>query len=283
MSFYSPNTARFDRPVALDDDQLRKLAPSVFQTEAHESRSLRFRPIPTIDVVRALRKEGFECVGAKQSLTRVQGKADFTKHLLRFRKLDDKKYEVGDTALEMLLKNANDGTSVYDLMAGLFRVCCLNSMVAKTSTIDAIKVRHSGNAIDNVVEGTFRVLGEAETVLAAPREWSQLQLPAPAVEALAMAAHTIRFGETEDRPAIAPEQLLRVRRMEDRGNDLWSKFNTVQENVIKGGLSGYRLAENGNTRRTTTREVKGIDQDLRINKALWLVGEQLAKTLRQAA
>ncbi|WP_298966847.1 hypothetical protein [uncultured Roseibium sp.] len=24
------------------------------------------------------------------------------------------------------MKNANDGTSTYDLMAGLFRVCCLN-------------------------------------------------------------------------------------------------------------------------------------------------------------
>jgi hypothetical protein len=32
----------------------------------------------------------------------------------------------------------------------------------------------------------------------------------------------------------------------------------------------------------TTRPVQGIDQDVRLNKALWIVGEQLAKTLRSA-
>ncbi|WP_366142419.1 DUF932 domain-containing protein [uncultured Roseibium sp.] len=47
--------------------------------------------------------------------------------MIRLRRLDnDRKYGVGDTVCEILLKNANDGTSTYDLMAGLFRVCCLN-------------------------------------------------------------------------------------------------------------------------------------------------------------
>jgi hypothetical protein len=44
---------------ALTEDQLFSVAPSIFQTEAHESRSLRFRPIPTIEIVRGLAKEGF--------------------------------------------------------------------------------------------------------------------------------------------------------------------------------------------------------------------------------
>jgi len=67
----------------------------------------------------ALKREGFEVVGARQSVTRVPGKSDFTKHLLRLRRMDNlEAYKVGDTVAEMLLKNANDGTSVYDLFAG---------------------------------------------------------------------------------------------------------------------------------------------------------------------
>jgi len=31
------------------------------------------------------------------------------------------------------------------LLVGLFRIRCLNSLVTHTGTIDAIKVRHSGN------------------------------------------------------------------------------------------------------------------------------------------
>ncbi|TCU30899.1 uncharacterized protein DUF932 [Rhizobium azibense] len=41
-------------------------------------------------------------------------------NLIRLRRINDGKvYNVGDTVCEILLKNANDGTSAYELMAGL--------------------------------------------------------------------------------------------------------------------------------------------------------------------
>ena len=157
MSIYT-NTARFDTGRELTEIEMRKLAPSIFATSAHESRSERFMPIPTIEVLRGLKDEGFVPVGVKQSASRTPGKADFTKHLIRMRRVDDGKvYNVGDTVCEILLKNANDGTSAYELLAGLFRIRCLNSLVTQTGTIDAIKVRHSGNVRDKVIEGTYKV------------------------------------------------------------------------------------------------------------------------------
>ena len=60
------HSARFDHAHVLSEDELRHAAPSIFAVEAHESRSERFRPIPTIDVVRGLAREGFMVVGAKQ-------------------------------------------------------------------------------------------------------------------------------------------------------------------------------------------------------------------------
>ncbi len=72
-------------------------------------------------------------VGVKQGRTSDASKKDFTKHLIRLRRLDhDAKFSVGDTVCEILLKNANDGTSAFDIMAGLFRIRCLNSLVAQT-------------------------------------------------------------------------------------------------------------------------------------------------------
>jgi hypothetical protein len=141
--------------------------------------------------------EGFMPVGAKQSGTRDAGKADFTKHLIRLRRVDDGKvYNVGDTVCEILLKNANDGTSAYDLMAGLFRIRCMNSLVAQTGTIDSVKVRHSGDVGAKVIEGTYRVLNEVEKTLAAPADWGSLGLNKDERMIFAESAHIIRFGDT---------------------------------------------------------------------------------------
>ncbi len=273
-------TARFDvEQRALTEDELRRIAPSIFAVDAHASRSARFAPIPTIEVIRGLRKEGFEVVGARQSTTRDASKIDFTKHLLRLRRLDGKNHQVGDTVAEILLKNANDGTAAYDLMAGMFRIACLNSLVTQTGTIDSVKVKHSGkNVLDDVIEGTYRVLDETAKVIEAPARWAQLQLDRAEQQAFANAAHVLRFGDAEGNvtTAIQPAQLLAPRRQQDTGRDLWTTFNVTQENAIKGGLTAMGRDANNRPRRTTTRGVNGIDQDVKLNKALWVLAEQMA-------
>ncbi|MDR0253899.1 MAG: DUF945 domain-containing protein [Brucellaceae bacterium] len=168
MTIYT-DTARFDTGRTLTEDEMLKVAPSIFAVTAHESRSDRFQPIPTIELLRALTKEGFVPVGAKQSRTGIEGKAEFTKHLIRLRRIDDgKSYSVGDNVCQILLKNANDGTSAYELMAGLFRIRCLNSLVAQVGTLEAIKVRHSGDVAGRVIEGTYTVLNEAVRAVSNP-------------------------------------------------------------------------------------------------------------------
>lgn len=274
------DTARFDHARAMREEEMRSIAPSIFALTAHESRSDRFQPIPTIEILRALTKEGFVPVGAKQSRTRIEGKAEFTKHLIRLRRIDDgQSYSVGDNVCEILLKNANDGTSAYELMAGLFRVRCMNSLVAHLGTIEAIKVRHSGDVAAKVIEGTYRVLNEADKVLAAPQDWSSIHLNRDEQAIFADAAHLLRFGDAEGEAhtPIKPAQLLIPRRYDDRADDLWTVFNAVQENCIKGGLRGVSRDEHGRPRRIKSRAVNGIDQDIRLNKALWTLSQKMAE------
>src|SRR5271165_2367163 len=194
---YAPRTACFeDSARALSEDEMRRAAPSIFAAQAHVSRSERFCAIPTIEVLRGLKKEGFFAVGVKQSGSSDAVKVHYTRHLIRLRRLDHaQKYRVGDTVCEIILRNANDGTSAFELMAGLFRIRCLNSLVAQIASLDSIRVRHSGDALEKVIDGTFRVLGAAEAVLAAPQEWSRIALDYEAKAALAASAHVLRFGD----------------------------------------------------------------------------------------
>ena len=241
------SSARFDGSArALTEDEIRKVAPSLFATAAHASRSDRFAPISTIEVLRALQNEGFAHIGVRQSRSRDGSKRDFTKHLIRLRRLEDGAIrQVGDTVCEILLRNPDDGTAAYDLMTGLFRVLCQNSMVAPRSVVDIVKVRHSGHPLNKVIEGTYRVLGEADKVLAAPQDWSRIPLSSEHAQAFAKATHVLRFGDEtrETTTPIETQQLLTVQRPGDQAPDLWRRFNVCQENIIRGGLSARIPAE----------------------------------------
>jgi len=281
--------ATFNHARPITEDEMRTYAPSIFAVEKHESRSDRFQPIPTIEILRGLMAEGFMPVSCHQSRTRDVSKRDFTKHIVRMRRFDDaRNIQVGDNVFEMILKNANDGTAAYDLMGGVFRIRCLNGMVSQIGESDTIKVRHTGTADAiqaKVIDGTYRVLSNSEIIMAAPQDWSTASLSRDESMILAESAAMLRFGEPEVNEhgqrvglSVDPRQLLAPRRSEDRTNDLWTTFNVIQENVIKGGLRGVTVnADTLARRRQTTREVTGVDQDTKLNRALWVLGQRMAE------
>jgi hypothetical protein len=266
-SFRNPNSLRSHEP--LTNDQIRTVAPSIFADEAHESRSSRYVYIPTVTVLDKLREEGFQPFMVCQTRVRDQDKKDHTKHMIRLRhasRIMDKE------ANEIILLNSHDGTSSYQMIPGVFRFVCANGLVVGDSMGDQ-KVRHSGShdVVDDVIEGAYEVLRQFERV-DGQRDAMRSQILRPYEQmALAEAALSYRYDEDKGPAPITAGQLLMPKRREDQSNDLWTTFNRVQENVIKGGLSGKNKAN----RRTTTRAVNGIDQDVKLNRALWVLAEAL--------
>ena len=144
----------------LSDDQIRNVAPSIFAEAAHDSRSERYTYIPTSTVLAGLRKEGFQPFMVAQTRVRDEGKRDFTKHMLRLRHAS----QINDAeANEIILLNSHDGTSSYQMMAGMFRFVCTNGLVCG-ETVGDVRVRHHGEIIHNVIEGAFEVLDGFELV-----------------------------------------------------------------------------------------------------------------------
>jgi hypothetical protein len=50
----------------------------------------------------------------------------------------------------------------------------------------------------------------------------------------------------------------------------------VQENVMRGGLHGIKRDAHNRPRNMTTREIRGIDQNLSLNRALWTLAQTMA-------
>jgi hypothetical protein len=103
-----------------------------------------------------------------------------------------------------------------------------------------------------------------------------LELEAPEQQAFARAALALRFGErSEDQPPapVTAEQLNEPRRADDVGASLWTTFQRVQENTLQGGQPG-RSAQG---RRMQTRPVASIDRGVSLNRALWMLAEEMRK------
>ena len=257
------NQVRRDRP--LTHEELMQFVPSIFSEDKHESRSERYTYIPTITLLDNLQREGFRPFFACQPRVRDESKREYTKHMLRLRREGQ---ITGKQVPEIILLNSHDGSSSYQMLPGLFRAVCSNGLVCGES-FGEVRVPHKGNVVERVIEGAYEVLGIFDRVEEKRDAMQSLMLPPPAQQALAKAALTYRFGE-EHQP-VTESQLLAPRRWQDESGDLWTTYQRIQENLIKGGLYG-RNAKGG---RTHTRAIKGIDGDVKLNRALWVMAENM--------
>jgi hypothetical protein len=286
MSFMSSHPSRMGVQVMSNDD-IYRVAPSVFAETRHESRSERFSYISSVEILDGLRENGFFPVYAKQGKSRIPGKAEYTKHLIRFRHESTSTQErtLNMVFPEVVLVNAHDGTASYHLDGGLWRLACLNGMIVQDQKYASLQIPHKGDILSKVIEGSFEVIEDSRAALDRAEDWAGVTLNRDAQLALANSVHMVRFADNEgnvDTP-IRPEQLLGVRRRADHGNDLWTVANVIQENAIRGGLSAMGRDSLNRPRMTTTREVRGIDGDVKFNKAIWALSEQMAEILGRAA
>jgi hypothetical protein len=251
----------------IEDAQLRAACPAIFAQEAHDSRSARYEYVPTSHVLAGLRAEGWQPFFAAQALPRDLDRLGFAKHMLRLRRQAD----IGAAeAQEIVLVNSHDGSTSYQMFAGLIRFVCTNSMIAGDK-FEEVRVHHKGNIRDQVIEGAYTIAEEFPRLQAGVEGMKALQLTGPEQQVFAEAALVARYGEA-DAP-VRPEQILRPRRIDDRGASLWQTLNVVQENVIRGGVMAVRRDEHGRTRRASTRPINGIDQNVGMNRALWTLAE----------
>ncbi len=254
---------RSDRP--LSNEQIRAAVPSIFAETPHESRSERYSYIPTATVLSKLRKEGFEPFMVCQTRVRNEDRRDHTKHLIRLRHASQIN---GSEANEIILLNSHDGSSSYQMLAGMFRFVCHNGLVCGDTFAD-VRVPHKGDITDQVIEGAYEVLQGFEQVHRSRETMRAITLEEGEQEIFARSALALKYDDPNKPTPVTESQLLMPRRYEERKPDLWSTFNRVQENFIKGGLNVR--ASNGRQQRT--RAVQGIDQNLKLNRALWMLAE----------
>jgi hypothetical protein len=262
-------------PEGLTDTEIASACPAVFAPERHSSRSERYTYIPTLELVAGLRRGGLVPFEVRQGGSKSEEKRGYTKHMLRLRMQGATALAAGLGGLipEVVLLNSHDGTSSYVMEGGLMRVLCTNGLMTGERLVEGVKVPHRGDVIGDVIEGAYRVLEQLPVAIEAASTMSQVKLNNTERLAFATAAASLRWEPEAAQPE--PAALLAPRRAGDAGSDLWATFNAVQENLIRGNLGYVSRDQQNRLQHRTTRQVRSIDGDRGINRALWILAEAM--------
>ena len=255
----------------LSDSDLQRLAPVVFADAPAPTVSSHYHQIKTIDVINQLRNAGWYVAHAMQSKARDEARFGYQRHMLRFGHPEIDNVKLDGIAPELILINAHDGASAYKFLAGVFRAICGNGLIVASALFEAVHIRHVGFNPEDVIDGSFRVADAVPKLAESIDGFRSTKLLPAESTAFAESALIAKYGELSKAP-ISPTAALRWRRFEDKADDLWTTLNVVQENLVQGGARG----RNAQTmRRVTTREVKGIAENVRLNQAIWHLADQL--------
>ena len=251
----------------LSTSEIKERASSIFTTTAAPTASDNFTHIPTNKVIEDMEKLGWGVVDAKQVKARKEETRGFQKHLVVFRNNDVVINGAdGDTVFpQILLTNSNDGKNAFTFTAGLFRMVCENGLVISTEQFNDVKMRHMGYTFEELQEQIRAMVEQLPLTVESMNKMKQIQLSEEQTVDLAKKALASRFTEEQvEAFNIDLEKLLEPTRPEDKGTDLWSVFNVIQEKIIDGDFT-YMIG----TRVRKARKVKNFKQDMEINQKLF--------------
>lgn len=271
MNISTPDqySSAFAKPILLD--QLAAQVPAAFSDGPAAHTGANYVFISTKELVAALLDAGFIATQARQASVRGNVGAAYARHMLRFQP-QRQTVTLLDAIPQIVLINSHDGRSAYQLRAGLYRPVCTNGLLTRLGDFGLIHVPHRGNVVQNVIDAAHTITRDFSRVGEVIERMHGTQLSFDERLDFAQRALAVRYPGERHKPFDATA-LLESRRPADEGSDLWRVFNVVQENVLRGGISG----RSANGRASRSRGIRAIREDVRMNNDLWQLAVALIR------
>ena len=257
----------------LTKEELQTCAPAVFAQKPRASLSNKYIFIPTDKIIDHFATENWFPVKASQAKSKKPDVVERS-HIIRLSNptLTPVMPEVGSLTPQILLKNSHNGEGSIQMEIGIFRLVCSNGLVVADSQFAKIKRRHMGVNREEVMEIIYQAGREFPDVWSKVNDYKSLKLTNG--QRFDFASKVVKFNWGEN-SVIDPNALLVTRRKQDESDDLFTTYNTVQENLIQGGATYMHPMRN---RIRITRAVKDSDRDFRLNAMLWSTMENFRLT-----
>ena len=254
----------------IDKSEIKNRANSIFTTTGSPSTSDKYAHISTEKIIDDMELLGWGVVDAKQ--VKARKSVGFQKHLVVFRNseivIDGAD---GDTVFpQILLTNSHDGKNAFTFTAGLFRMICENGLVVCNQEFENLKIRHYGYDFEELEKTINAMVEKLPLTVESMNRFKTTVLNSNQMLDFAKRALNSRFTDSElEHITIDLNDLLTPSREEDKGNDMWSVFNTVQEKLTHG-LFNYGYG----SKNRKARKIKNFTKDMELNNKLYQLANE---------
>lgn len=254
---------------ALTRDEIEGVAAAAYGHQKHSRTSDKYQFIPTETIIEDLETENWFPYGVQNVVSRKPEDRLTSKHLLRFRNKNDISVVIDKDKVipEIIITNSHDGRNAFRAHMGIFRMVCANGLIAADPrTEESMRVTHKGYSRELILTMINQLIGTFSKKVDDIKEYKTLIMTPTQMLNMAEEAIGVRWRYEYDRPkGLTPELILQTRRKEDHAKDLWTTYNVIEENLMKGGIQ----AVNDTGRVISTRPMNNVREQVRIEKSLW--------------
>lgn len=253
----------------LSNEELRVKASTLFTQTPHFEVSEKYHFIPTIDVIEEIKSHNWHPVSVSEAGVRDMQKEGYQLHCVRFRHFEDL-LNPSENTVELLLFNSHDRSKAFSISAGIFRFVCANGLVLSDSVFESYKIKHLGSRDNDVARAVANITAIKPKLMDKIQKLESITLNENEKQSFAKSSIPLRF---EDHLEVDYNDLLIPHRDEDTKDDLYTTLNVIQENLIRGNISGVNK-DTG--RRFTSKQISSISKDVEVNKGIWDIAERIA-------
>ena len=254
--------------LPLTQTELMNQAPALFTEEPHFDVSDKYHFIPTIDVINEIKANNWHPVSVSEAKVRDEDKEGFQQHLVRFRHFDDL-LNPQENAVELLLFNSHDRSKSFSISAGIYRFVCSNGLVIADSVFESYKIKHLGDRENDVATAVANITAIKPKLMEKIDKLESIELTELEKESFARSSIPLRFNKNLQ---VDHTDLLIPHRDDDKNNNLYTTLNVIQENLLRGNISGINK-DTG--RKFTSKEITSISKDVEVNQGLWDIAETI--------
>lgn len=236
-------------PVNNNLDKARAFANSLdnnFITNVQKIKQKDFY-IPTLDVVSKLQNEGWKISGVDEA------RANNRKIISNYVQMQHPDFAVKnnkgqDEAIASLtISNSCSGNKPLQLDLGAYREVCSNGAIIFDAASESSKIQHTRINAKDLDLFIHELSNKSNKLIKEIYAMKDKNMSYNEIRSFAYDAAKLRFDKDDDKFDI--DALLKVNRVEDESNDVWTVFNRIQENL--------------------THDVKNKEEDIRLNKYLF--------------